>query len=85
MKKLKKTLIFWIFRNMIIYKKKLKKEHIADLRKGEELIYYKSDEIAICINDLEDRFLVRKKRISNNELIEESFFKSVEKVIEFVG
>ena len=70
---------------MIIYKQKLKKEHIMDLRKNEELIYYKSNEVAICINNLEDRFVVRKKRISNNELIKESFFKSIEKIMEFVG
>lgn len=70
---------------MIIYKQKLKKEHIMDLRKNEELIYYKSNEVAICINNLEDRFVVRRKRISNNELIKESFFKSIEKIMEFVG
>ena len=70
---------------MIIYNQKLKKEHIMDLRKNEELIYYKSNEVAICINNLEDRFVVRRKRISNNELIKESFFKSIEKIMEFVG
>lgn len=70
---------------MIIYKQKLKKEHIMDLRKNEELIYYKSNEVAICINNLEDRFVVRRKRISNNELIEESFFKSIEKIMEFLS
>ena len=70
---------------MIIYKQKLKKEHIMDLRKNEELIYYKSNEIAICINNLDDRFVVRRKRISNNELIKESFFKSIEKIMEFLS
>ena len=70
---------------MIIYNQKLKKEHIMDLRKNEELIYYKSNEVAICINNLEDRFVGRRKRISNNELIKESFFKSIEKIMEFVG
>ena len=35
---------------MIIYKRKITLEDVANLDDGEELIYYKTDNIAITIN-----------------------------------
>ena len=48
-------------------------EDIANLDEDEELIYYMADNIAITINKSNNRYIVRKKYISDNELIDEAF------------
>lgn len=70
---------------MIIYKRELDADDLDNLNREEELIYYKSDEIAITINIVKDSFIVRKKRISDNELLQESFFKTIREVIAFIN
>ena len=69
---------------MIIYKRKITLEDVANLDDGEELIYYKTDNIAITINQSNDRYIVRKKQIADNELMDESFLKTVYEVIDFI-
>lgn len=69
---------------MIIYKRNVNAEDIDGLKNDEELIYYKNDEMAITINRIKDSYVVRKKRISDNELIEESFLKSIAEIMEFL-
>ena len=71
--------------SMIIYKRELDADDLDNLNREEELIYYKSDEIAITINIVKDSFIVRKKRISDNELLQESFFKTIREVIAFIN
>ena len=56
---------------MIIYKREMTLEDIANLDEDEELIYYMADNIAITINKSNNQYIVRKKQISDNELIEE--------------
>ena len=69
---------------MIIYKRKPTSEDVANLDMEEELIYYKSDEIALCINYVDDRYLVRKKQISSNELLYDKILKTIDEVMEFI-
>lgn len=69
---------------MIIYKRELNVDDLDNLKDDEELIYYKSEEVAITIMIVKNRFIVRKKRISDNKLIEESFLETIEDVMEFV-
>lgn len=69
---------------MIIYKRKITLEDVANLDDGEELIYYKTDNIAITINQSNDRYIVRKKQIADNELMDEVFLKTVDEVIDFI-
>lgn len=69
---------------MIIYKRKITLEDVSNLDDGEELIYYKTDNIAITINQSNDRYIVRKKQIADNELMDEVFLKTVDEVINFI-
>ena len=69
---------------MIIYKRKITLEDVANLDDGEELIYYKTDNIAITINQSNDRYIVRKKQIADNKLMDEVFLKTVDEVIDFI-
>lgn len=69
---------------MIVYKRLLQKKDIQNLEDDEELIYYKDNNIAFTINQANDNYIVRKKKIFNNELIDERFLKTIEQVVKIV-
>lgn len=69
---------------MIIYKRNITEEDILNLDKEEQLIYYKTDDIAITINKIEDNYVVRKKRISDNSKIYEKTIKTIEEILDFI-
>lgn len=69
---------------MIVYKRSLQKEDIQHLDDGEELIYYYSNNVAYTIVQVENRYAVRKKKIFNNQLIDEKILKTIEQVIKVV-
>lgn len=69
---------------MIIYKRKITEEDIANLDKEEQLIYYKTEDFAITINRIEDEYLVRKKRISDYEKIDEKIIKTIDDALDFI-
>ena len=56
---------------MIVYKRKLKKEDVQHLDDDEELIYYYNNNVAYTIIQVENRYAVRKKKVFNNQVIEE--------------
>ena len=68
---------------MIVYKRKMTREDIEGLEEEEELIYYLSDETAVLINKVKKQYIVRKKNIENNELIEEAKLSTIDDVMEF--
>lgn len=69
---------------MIVYKRSLQKEDVQQLDDGEELIYYYSNNVAYTIVQVENRYAVRKKKIFNNQLIDEKILKTIEQVIKVV-
>lgn len=69
---------------MIIYKRKITKEDIGNLDMEEQLIYYKTEDFAITINKIEDEYLVRKKRISDNEKIDEKLIETIDEILDFI-
>ena len=69
---------------MIVYKRELNADDLENLDDEEELIYYKSDKVAITIDIAKDSFIARKKLISDNKLIEEKFLKTIKDVMDFV-
>lgn len=69
---------------MIVYKRRLKREDLENLAADEELIYYKSDDVAITINLVGDQFIVRWKEISNNEMLRESLVKDVDEMMDYI-
>lgn len=69
---------------MIIYKRELEREDAENLSNNEELIYYKSEDIAITINRVENRFIVRKVRIGDGEKLQESLLNTLDEAMEFI-
>ena len=54
---------------MIVYNRKINESDIQNLDKDEELIYYYDNNIAYTINQTADNFVVRRKKIFNNQLM----------------
>ena len=71
-------------RQLIVYKRKLEKKDILSLRDEEELIFYKDNNIAFTINQIDNNYVLRKKKIFNNELVDERFLKTAEQIIKVV-
>lgn len=69
---------------MIIYKRRITREDVTNLDEGEELIYYKTDDVAITIHKSDNRYIVRKKQIFDNKLIDEAFLNKMDEVIELL-
>ena len=70
---------------MIVYKRNLRKTDIYNLDNEEELIYYYNNNVSYSVNQLRDEnYIVRKKKIFNNELMEERIIKTVEQVVKFI-
>ena len=69
---------------MIIYKRKMEKKDIQNLEDDEELIYYKDNNIAYIVRQVDNSYVIRKKKIFNNELINERFVKTAEQIIKVV-
>ena len=69
---------------MIVYNRKLEKKDILNLKDSEELIFYKDNNIAFTINQVDNNYVIRKKKIFNNELIDERFVKTADQLIKIV-
>ena len=69
---------------MIVYRRGLKKEDVFNLEPDEELIYYKDNNIAFTILGIDNKYVLRKKKIFNNQLVDERFVKTVEQIIKVV-
>lgn len=71
-------------RQLIVYNRKLEKKDILNLRDEEELIFYKDNNIAFTINQIDNNYILRKKKIFNNEVIDERFVKTADQLIKIV-
>lgn len=71
---------------VIVYKRNLTKTDVNNLDEDEELIYYFNNNIAYCVNRLKNtgNYIIRKKKIFNNELVQERTFKTIEQVLKFI-
>lgn len=70
---------------MIVYKREVKKEDILNLGLDEELIYYKDNNIAYLVNHIDDNYVIRKKKIFNNQILIERVLKTVEQVVKNIN
>lgn len=66
----------------IVYKRKLKKEDFIDF--GDQLIYYKDDNIAFIIVPHDTNYFIRKKKIFNNQLMLEIVVKTISQILKVV-
>ena len=71
-------------RQLIVYNRKLEKKDITNIADDEELIFYKDNNIAFTINCVNNNYVLRKKKIFNNELIDERFIKTPEQIVKIV-
>ena len=70
---------------MIVYGRKIKKEDIIGIKDDEELIYYYNSNIAFVINRLEENnYIMRKKKIFNNQLMDEKIKKTAEQIMKII-
>lgn len=69
---------------MIIYKRRMTQEDVVGLEADEELIYYKTDDIAVTVIQHDNRYIVRKRQISDNKIIEEAPLNTVDEVMDFI-
>ena len=82
---LKSGLILFLSGIMIVYGRRLKKEDIIQIKDDEELIYYYDSNIAFVINRLEENnYIMRKKKIFNNQLMDEKIKKTAEQIMKIV-
>lgn len=66
----------------IIYNRALKKGDFTDF--DGELIFFKDNNIAFVIVEKDSRFIIRKKKIFNNQQINEKTVKTVSQVLKIV-
>lgn len=71
-------------RHLIVYNRKIEKRDILSLQGSEELIFYKDNNIAFTINQVDNNYIIRKKKIFNNEVIDERFVKTADQLIKIV-
>lgn len=70
---------------MIVYGRKIRKEDIIGIKDDEELIYYYNSNIAFVINRLEENnYIMRKKKIFNNQLMDEKIKKTAEQIMKII-
>ena len=67
---------------MIIYNRKLEAKDFNALDEREELIYYKNNNIAYTINKIVDNnnYIIREKKIFNNQLVNEQLCKTIAQI-----
>lgn len=66
----------------IIYNRKLKKNDFTDF--DGELIFFKDNNIAFIIVEKDTNFIIRKKKIFNNQQISEKTVKTVSQILKVV-
>lgn len=74
--------IFNMDDTMIIYNRKLEAKDFNALDEREELIYYKNNNIAYTINKIVDNnnYIIREKKIFNNQLVNEQLCKTIAQI-----
>ena len=67
----------------LIYKRKLKKTDFKDF--GEQIMFFKDNNIAYIIVKKDSNYIIRKKKIFNNYQISERTAKTVSQVLKIVN
>ena len=67
----------------LVYKRSLKKDDFIDF--GEQIMFFKDNNIAYIIVKKDSNFIIRKKKIFNNNQINERTAKTVSQVLKIVN
>lgn len=65
----------------IVYNRQLKQEDFLD---DDELIFYKDSNIAFIIVKKDSNYFVRKKKVFNNQLMDERTVKTIPQVLKIL-
>ena len=69
---------------MIVFKKKKKKtdfENIIENDDYDDIIYYLDNNIAYVVNKINKKYIVRRYKIFNRQLVDERMVKTIEQVL----
>ena len=67
----------------LVYKRSLKKDDFIDF--GEQIMFFKDNNVAYIIVKKDSNFIIRKKKIFNNNQISERTAKTVSQVLKIVN
>lgn len=69
---------------MIVYGREINLEDIKKIDNNDNIIYYKDSNIAYIIVKTVDNYIIRKKKIFNNQLMGEEQLKTPQQVLKKV-
>ena len=65
----------------VVYNRNIKKEDFFD---SDELIFYKDSNIAFIIVKKDNNYIIRKKKVFNNQLLDERIVKTIPQVLKIL-
>lgn len=69
---------------MIVYRRQLTEEDISQLKKDEQLIYYYNNNIAFTVNNNIGEYVLRKRLIYDDKLLEEHSVRTIAQVMKII-
>lgn len=67
----------------LIYKRKLQNDDFIDF--GEQIIFFKDNNLAYIIVEKDSNYIIRKKKIFNNHQVDERTVKTIPQVLKIVN
>ena len=69
---------------MIVYRRQLTEDDISQLKKDEQLIYYYNNNIAFTVNNNVGEYVLRKRLIYDDKLLEEHSVRTIAQVMKII-
>ena len=69
---------------MIVYRIQLTEDDISQLKKDEQLIYYYNNNIAFTVNNNVGEYVLRKRLIYDDKLLEEHSVRTIAQVMKII-
>lgn len=69
---------------MIVYRRQLTEEDISQLKKDEQFIYYYNNNIAFTVNNNVGEYVLRKRLIYDDKLLEEHSVRTIAQVMKII-
>ena len=69
---------------MIVYRRQLTEDDIFQLKKDEQLIYYYNNNIAFTVNNNVGEYVLRKRLIYDDKLLEEHSVRTIAQVMKII-
>ena len=69
---------------MIVYRRPITEDDISQLKKDEQLIYYYNNNIAFTVNNNVGEYVLRKRLIYDDKLLEEHSVRTIAQVMKII-